>query len=141
MLRSGVVMIVCVALQGATTFPSALHLHVARAEHHHGAGNVTHEHRAVVHAHRSTEQHHDQRETRQPPNKTESGVEPHPHGQVVSLDTMLTELPGHVIEFAVTEAVTPLSVPDRIVSRTVLNEPRAHAPPCVLSSPSRAPPA
>jgi len=141
MLRSVVAVIVCGALQGAMTLPSALHLHVAQAEHHHGAGDVTHEHHAVVHAHRSTGQHFDQREPQQPPDESGSGVQPHPHGQVVSLDTMLTELPSHAIEFAVEEAVTPFTAPDRIVSRTVLNEPRAHAPPCVLSSPSRAPPA
>ena len=143
MLRTVVAVIVCVALPGAMTLPSSLHLHlhVAQAEHHHNAGNVTHEHHVVLHAHGSTEQHSDQHEPRQPPDETESGLQPHPHGHVVSLDTMLTELPGHTIQFAVEDTVRPFSAPDRILSRTVLNEPRAHAPPCVRSSPSRAPPA
>ena len=137
-------MIVCLALQGALAYPAPLHLHVARAAHHHDqhdAPDVTHEHHAVVHAHGPTGQHHDQRQTPQPLSEAASGIQPHPHGQVVSLDTMLTELPSHTIEFAVMEAASSESPPDRVVSRLPLKEPRAHAPPGLLSSPSRAPPA
>ena len=43
--------------------------------------------------------------------------------------------------FAVMEAASSESPPDRVVSRLPLKEPRAHAPPGLLSSPSRAPPA
>ncbi len=147
MVRSGVIVVVCLALPWALAYPAPLHLHVARAAHSHvdhvdnDTPDVTHEHHAVVHAHGPTGHHNGQQPLRQPLSDASSRVQPHAPGQVVSLDTMLTELPSQTTEFAVTAAASSESPPDRVVSRLSLNEPRAHAPPGLGSSPSRAPPA
>ena len=139
MLRSCATMIVCVALLGAMAVPPLLHLHVAQSEHHHDAHEATHEHHALVHAHGSAHEH--QRAPMQPSNVTELDIRSHTHGRVVSLDTLQTELPFAARVVTGVETATSMSAPDRVAGRHVLSEPRSHAPPGLLSSRGRAPPA
>ena len=136
MVRSCVVMIVSVALTAAMGLAPLIHLHVAGDEHH--PPGVTHEHHALVHAHLAA---HQVAPTPREDSTDTTYFQPREHGPGQFLDTMLTELRSDTNVSAQLEEAVVQPAASPAAGQHMTSEPRAHAPPAVLSTPSRAPPA